>query len=53
MKDFIIILIIILIVGTAAFYIYKKKKSGSKCIGCPYSDSCCKCSAKSNHINKK
>ncbi len=52
MKDFIIILIIILTVGASVFYIYKKKKSGSKCIGCPYSDSCCKCSAKPNNTYK-
>ena len=47
MKDFIIVLIIISIVAAAIFYIYKKKKSGAKCIGCPYSKSCCKCNNKS------
>ena len=38
--DIIAIAIIVLIVGLAALYIYKAKKSGKKCIGCPYSESC-------------
>jgi len=40
MENYIIILVLILIVGLATFYIYKAKKSGKKCIGCPYADSC-------------
>lgn len=46
MKDLIIMLVIIIIVLTAILYICKKKKSGAKCIGCPYSDTCCKCNSK-------
>ncbi len=34
--------IIVLAVGGALFYIIKAKKSGKKCIGCPYCDSCSK-----------
>ena len=51
MKDFIIILIIILTVGASVFYIYKKKKSGSKCIGCPYSSACNHCKSSNNTYN--
>ena len=40
MIDFVISLVLILVVGAAVFYIYKSKKSGKKCIGCPYADSC-------------
>ena len=29
-----------LIIGGALLYIIKAKKSGKKCIGCPYADSC-------------
>ena len=42
MEDIILIVIIALIVGLAGLYIYKQKKNGSKCIGCPYGNSCCK-----------
>ncbi len=42
MEDIILIVIIALIVGLAGFYIYRQKKAGSKCIGCPYGNSCCK-----------
>lgn len=49
--DFIVIGIIAVIVGGAVAYIIKAKKSGKKCIGCPYADSCrlrsC-CSTKQN-----
>ena len=38
--DFIVIGIIAVIVGGAVAYIIKAKKSGKKCIGCPYADSC-------------
>ena len=34
------IIIIAVIVGLAVTYIIRAKKSGQKCIGCPYSDSC-------------
>lgn len=40
MIDFIISVALIIIVGAAVYYIYKSKKSGKKCIGCPYADSC-------------
>lgn len=40
MENFIVIAIVVIIVGLAAFYVYKAKKSGKKCIGCPYSESC-------------
>ena len=40
MTDFVISLVLILVVGAAVFYIYKSKKSGKKCIGCPYAESC-------------
>ena len=34
--------VVVLIVGAAIYYIYKEKKKGSKCIGCPYCESCSK-----------
>ena len=40
MIDFVISVILILLVGAAVFYIYKSKKSGKKCVGCPYAESC-------------
>ncbi len=42
---FAIIIIALIIVG-ALFYVIKEKKSGRKCIGCPYSNSCSKKSDK-------
>ncbi|MBQ7101070.1 MAG: FeoB-associated Cys-rich membrane protein [Clostridia bacterium] len=42
MENYIIIAVVLLIVALAGIYIYKAKKSGKKCIGCPYSDSCAK-----------
>lgn len=42
MDDLIIVAVLLIIVGLAGFYIYKAKKSGKKCIGCPYADSCSK-----------
>lgn len=44
MADIIVGLIIALIVFFAIRYIYKEKKKGRKCIGCPSSGSCSKCS---------
>lgn len=38
--DVIAIAVIVIIIGLASLYIYRAKKSGKKCIGCPYSDSC-------------
>ncbi len=38
--DIAIIAVILLIIGGAVAYIVKAKKSGKKCIGCPYGDSC-------------
>jgi len=48
MDNIIIAVAIVLIVGFAFLYIYKSKKSGKKCIGCPYADSCAskKCTCK-------
>ena len=49
MDDLIIIAVLAVIIGAAVAYIIKAKKSGKKCIGCPYSESCgkggnCTCS---------
>lgn len=33
---------VVLAVFLAGRYIYKEKKKGSKCIGCPYCESCSK-----------
>ena len=40
MENYIVAAILVLAVGVAIFYIVKAKKSGKKCIGCPYADSC-------------
>ena len=32
----------IIIIGLALFYIVRSKRSGKKCIGCPYADTCSK-----------
>ena len=40
MENYIVAAILALAVGVAIFYIVKAKKSGKKCIGCPYADSC-------------
>lgn len=34
------VIAIVAIVFFAARYIYKEKKKGTRCIGCPYADSC-------------
>ena len=34
------VIAIAVIVFLAVRYIYKEKKKGTKCIGCPYADSC-------------
>lgn len=34
------VIAIVLLVFFAVRYIYKEKKKGTKCIGCPYADSC-------------
>ena len=39
-KDIVVIFVLALVIGLAVFYIVKKKKSGAKCIGCPYGESC-------------
>lgn len=36
------VLALIIIVGLALRYIIKEKKKGSKCVGCPYAESCCR-----------
>ncbi len=40
MTDLLICIALILILGGAGYYIYREKRSGKKCIGCPYADSC-------------
>ncbi len=40
MENFVIIAVVAVIVIVAGLYIYKQKKSGKKCIGCPYANSC-------------
>ena len=40
MADIIILVIIVIAIALAVGYIIKAKRSGNKCIGCPYSDSC-------------
>ncbi len=40
LENIIIIAVLVLAVGGALAYIIKAKKSGKKCIGCPYGDSC-------------
>lgn len=40
MENIIIIAILVVLVGSAVGYIVKFKRSGKKCIGCPYADSC-------------
>ncbi|MBQ3124231.1 MAG: FeoB-associated Cys-rich membrane protein [Clostridia bacterium] len=40
MANIIVLAIIVVAVGLAIWYIVKAKRSGKKCIGCPYSDSC-------------
>ena len=47
MTTIITALIIAVIIGLAVFYVIKQKKKGTKCIGCPYADSCNKnCNSK-------
>ena len=38
--------VVVAALGGAITYIVKSKKSGKKCIGCPYADSCRKNSCK-------
>lgn len=42
LQNVILITLLLLIVSLSGFYIYKAKKSGKKCVGCPYANSCCK-----------
>ena len=44
MENFLIITILVLLVGGAVFYIRKARKKGVKCIGCPHSGPCSRCS---------
>ena len=44
MKDIVIAVIILAVLAVAIAYIVKAKKSGVKCIGCPMSKECNKCS---------
>ena len=54
LADIFAIAVIVFAIGGAIVYIVRQKKKGSKCIGCPYSDSCGKgkacpsCSAEKN-----
>ena len=56
--EIIAIALVVLIIGGAVAYIIKSKKSGKKCIGCPYCDSCsgkcpgCSCGCQNNKENK-
>ena len=52
MENVIIIAVVAVIVIVAGLYIYKQKKSGRKCIGCPYADSCAK-SCGCNHTENE
>jgi len=40
MENVIVIAILLLLIGGAIWYIAKEKKKGTKCIGCPYANSC-------------
>ncbi len=42
MTDVIVAAVLAVIVGSAAFYIIKAKKKGTRCIGCPHAENCCK-----------
>ena len=42
MKNIVAVIAIVIILGLAIGYIIKSKKSGKKCIGCPYNDTCAK-----------
>ncbi len=44
MTDIIVGLVIVGILSLVIGYIVKEKKRGTKCIGCPHSKSCSKCS---------
>ncbi len=50
--DIIVILAMLIIVGAALAYIIISKKRGKKCIGCPYSSSCTRCSCTDKNENK-
>ena len=55
MEDIIVIIIVAVIVVLSGLYIYKTKKSGKKCIGCPYADSCgknCNCTGSVQSTDK-
>lgn len=41
--EVLVIIAVVLIVGGAVLYILKEKKKGKKCIGCPYANSCSRC----------
>lgn len=40
MSNVIAVIILLVIIGAAVAYIVKAKKKGTKCIGCPASESC-------------
>lgn len=40
MENIIVLIIVAIIVVLAGVYIFKSKKSGKKCIGCPYAETC-------------
>ncbi len=41
--DYLLIGLLLLILGGAGLYLYKAKKRGQKCVGCPYAQTCGKC----------
>ena len=45
------IVVILLIITAAIIYIIIAKKKGKKCIGCPYSSTCSKCSCDKEKTN--
>ena len=49
--DIVAIALISVIIGAASLYLIRAKKSGKKCLGCPYADSCsskCNCCSSEN-----
>lgn len=40
MENVIVVAILFVLIVVAIWYIVKEKKKGTKCIGCPYANSC-------------
>ena len=53
--NLIIVAVVLIVLGGVVFYIVREKKKGSKCIGCPYANSCgagndkCSCGSGNAH----